>query len=40
MALWDLNQGNVDVGVLEETKSTERIHVRQGAGYAVWETAA
>ena len=31
--LRELRQGNVDVGVLQETKLTYRICVRQGEGY-------
>ena len=30
-----LRQGNVDVGVLQETKLTYRIHIRQGEGYSI-----
>ena len=33
-----LKQSNIGVVVLQETKLTDGIHVRQGAGYAVWET--
>ena len=39
-ALQDLRQGNVDVGVLQETKLTDGIHARQGEGYYVWATEA
>ena len=35
-----LRQGNVDVGILQETKLTDRIHERQGEGYYVWATEA
>ena len=31
-ALQSLNQGNVDMGVLQETKITDRIHTRQVEG--------
>ena len=37
-ALRVMKQGNVDVGVLQETKLTDGIHVQKGEGYAVWET--
>ena len=30
-------KGNVDVGVLQETKLKDGIHAQQGAGYSVWE---
>ena len=33
-----MKQGNVDVGVLQETNLTDGIHAHQGEGYAVWET--
>ena len=39
-ALQALRQGNVDVGVLQETKLTDEIHMRQGEGYSVLTTAA
>ena len=35
-----MKQGNLDVGVLQETKLTEVIHTRYGAGYAIWATEA
>ena len=35
MALRDLQQGKVDMGVLQETKLTDRIHMRQGEGYSL-----
>ena len=38
--LWASKQGNVDVGFLQETKLTEGIRTRYGAGYAVWVTEA
>ena len=30
--LWAMGQGNVDVGVLQETKLTDRIYAPQGEG--------
>ena len=36
-ALRALQQGNVDVGVLQETKLTRGVHTRYGDGYSVWE---
>ena len=39
-ALRDLRQGNVDVGVLQETKLTDSIHVCQVEGYFLWVTKA
>ena len=39
-ALRDLQQGNVDVGVLQETNITKGIHTCYGAGYSVRETQA
>ena len=33
-----LQQGHVDVRVLQETKLTRGIHTRYGEGYSVWET--
>ena len=38
--LWVPRQGNIDVGVLQEKKLTDRIHARQGEGYSVWATEA
>ena len=38
--LRELRQGNVDVGILQETKLKDRIHERQGEGYSVWATEA
>ena len=38
VALRELQKGNVDVGVLHETKLARRIHKCYGAGYAVWAT--
>ena len=35
VALRELKQGNVDVGVLKETKFMEGVYARQGAGYTV-----
>ena len=35
-ALHALQQGNVDVGVLQKTNVTKGIHTRYRAGYAVW----
>ena len=34
-ALRALRQGNVDVGVLQVTKLTDRRHMQQGEGYSV-----
>ena len=34
-ALQALHQGNVDVGLLQETKLTQGIHNRHGTGYDV-----
>ena len=39
-ALWALQQGNMDVGFLQETKLTQGIHTQNGTGYNVWETEA
>ena len=39
-ALRELKQGNVYVGIMQETKLTDGIHVQQGAGYSVWVTSA
>ena len=39
-ALQELQQGNVDVGLLQEKKLTQRIHKNHGVGYNVWETEA
>ena len=39
-ALRVLQQGNVDVGMLQETKLIDRIHVRQREGYSLWSTEA
>ena len=38
--LQSLKQCNVDVGVLQESKLNDGIHVRQGAGYIVLATEA
>ena len=38
--MWVLRQGNIDVGVIKETKLTDRIHARQGEGYSIWATWA
>ena len=35
-----LKQGSVYVDVLQETKLTDGVHVRQGAGCAIWATEA
>ena len=40
VALRALRQGNVDMGILQETKLTDGIHARQGEGYSVWVTEA
>ena len=40
VALWALRQGNVDVGVLQDTKLEYGIHVQQGERYSVWATEA
>ena len=37
-ALRALQQGNVNIGVLQEKKLTQGIHTQHGAGYDVWET--
>ena len=37
-ALHALQKGNVDIGVLQETKLTQGIHTQHGSGYDVWET--
>ena len=39
-ALRALQQGNVNIGVLQETKLTQGIHKRHGAGHDVWEIEA
>ena len=39
-ALQALKQGNVEVGVLQETMLKKEINTRYGAGYAVWATEA
>ena len=39
-ALRAMNQVNVYVDILQETKLWDRIHARQGAGYAVWASTA
>ena len=39
-ALRALKQGNVDDGVLQETKLMDGIHMWQVSGYAIWATAA
>ena len=39
-ALRDLNQGNLYLGILQETKLKDGIHVHCGAGYVVWATVA
>ena len=38
LVLRALPQGKVDVGVLQETKLTDKIHAWQVEGYLVWET--
>ena len=35
-ALHSMKQGDVDVGVLQETKLADVIHAQHGSGYAVW----
>ena len=37
-ALRALQQGNVNIGVLQEKKLTQGIHTQHGAGYDVWAT--
>ena len=37
-ALRELKQGNVNVGMLQETKLTKVIHTHHSAGYSVWAT--
>ena len=39
-ALRALQQGNVDVGFLQETKLMQGIHTRYNPGYDVWVTEA
>ena len=39
-ALRALKQGNINVGILKETKITKGIHMCYGAGYAVLKTEA
>ena len=39
-ALCALQQGNVDVGVLQETNIAKGIYTPYGTGYAVWATQA
>ena len=39
-ALRALKQGNLDVGVVQETKIIDGIHARQGAGYDIWAPEA
>ena len=38
VALQALSQGNIDVGILKETKLADRIHMWQGEGYSFWAT--
>ena len=40
LALRALCQGKVDMGIVQETKLTDRIHARQGEGYSIWEIEA
>jgi exonuclease III len=40
MALRAMNQMNVDIGILMETKLTDGIHTRQSSGYHVYTTSA
>jgi hypothetical protein len=40
MALRAMNQMNVDIGILMETKLTDGIHTRQSSGYHVYATSA
>ena len=35
-----LRQGNVGVGIIQDTKLTNKIHTRYGSGYLVWSTEA
>ena len=35
-----LQKRNIGIGVLQETKLTERIHTHYSAGYKVWEMKA
>ena len=37
-ALHALRQGNIGIGVLQETKITRGIHMQQSLGYTVWVT--
>ena len=39
-ALRALHQGKLDVGVLQETKLTQGVHMHYGAGYYIWATHA
>ena len=38
VALHSLQQDNVNIGVLQETKLPRGNHTRYGAGYAIWAT--
>jgi hypothetical protein len=40
MALRVMNQMDVDIGILTETKLTDGIHMRQSSGYQVYTTLA
>ena len=40
VAVQALRQGNVGVVILQETKFTDRIHMRYDTGYFVWVTEA
>ena len=37
-AIHGIQQGDVDVGFLQETKLTQVIHTQNGVGYGVWAT--
>ena len=39
-SLWDMKQGNVDMGVLQETNLMDGITSWKRAVYDIWETAA
>ena len=38
MALWALQEGDMNVGFLQEVKMNQGIHIRNGAWYDVWVT--
>ena len=39
-ALWGVSQANMDLGIFQETKLTDRIYTRGSAGYILVETDA